>query len=142
MIQVTWLLITNQISLFQGSIATLLQNLFMTSAPSLLNLSLIRAQIFFSDAGNQQKNVCTFSSSVTKFGKISPLWWRFQIIGNFLRVYLGFGKILNLFWQQTLCFWAKSFIVGNGQNWKHNLVTLILTRHSVISAKNCLILMS
>ena len=30
-----------------------------------------------------------------------------RIFGNFLRAYLGFGKILYLPRQQNLCFWAN-----------------------------------
>ena len=34
--------------------------------------------------------------------------------GNFWRALLILGKILNLLWQNDVCYWV------NGQNWKHN----------------------
>ena len=35
-----------------------------------------------------------FTASVTRFGKISPLWHNYKVLGKLLRVYLVFGKML------------------------------------------------
>ena len=37
--------------------------------------------------------------SVTKLGEISPLWQKKLSLWQFLKVYLIFGKIVNLLWQ-------------------------------------------
>ena len=42
--------------------------------------------------------------SVTRFGKIPPLWHNFKSLGQILRVYLVFGKMLILLWQKMLCY--------------------------------------
>ena len=42
--------------------------------------------------------------SVTRFGEISPLWWKFKSLCQFLGVYLVFGKIWPYF--------GKSLILG------------------------------
>ena len=38
--------------------------------------------------------------SVTRFGKILPLWHNLKVLGKFLRVYLVFAKMLILLWQK------------------------------------------
>ena len=60
------------------------------------------------------------SSNVTRFGKIRHFGESLQIFGQFLTVYLLFGKMLNLLWQ--ICdIIGLIFIVGNGQILKNNL---------------------
>ena len=43
--------------------------------------------------------VLSLLASVTRFGEKLLLWQKFQSIDHYLRVYLIFGKNLNLFWQ-------------------------------------------
>ena len=64
---------------------------------------------------------------MTRFGEISPKWQYFKSLGNCLRVFLIFGKMLNLLWKFWYAF-GHIFIVTNGQIWKNyysHLVTLI-----------------
>ena len=54
------------------------------------------------------------SLSVTRFGEILTLLQDFKVSGHFLRIYLEFGKMLNLLWQ---IFHANGqiFNASNGQ---------------------------
>ena len=50
--------------------------------------------------------------SATRFGEIPPLWKDYKSCAFFLRVYLVFGKTLNLLWQNLyaigqICFFCK-----------------------------------
>ena len=53
-------------------------------------------------------------TSVTRFGEISPFWKIFKVLGNFLRVYFLFGKILDRL-MQILYAIGQVFIDVNGQ---------------------------
>ena len=55
-------------------------------------------------------------TSVTRFGKI------FKVLGNFSRVYLLFGKIVNPLWQILYTF-GQIFIDVNDQMLKNNLAS-------------------
>ena len=55
---------------------------------------------------------CT--SSVTRFGKISPLGQNFKSLGQFLKAYLVFGKIVSILGQIFYAF-MQIYIVTNGQ---------------------------
>ena len=58
--------------------------------------------------------------TVTRFGKISPLWQKFTGSWQILTVYFLFGKMLSLLWQ--ICdIIGLTFIVANGQTLKNNL---------------------
>ena len=64
---------------------------------------------------------------MTRFGKISPFWQNLQSLGQFLKVYLLFGKILDKLWQIKNVI-GQVFIDVNGQmlknklaNWSHCL---------------------
>ena len=59
------------------------------------------------------------TSSVTRFGEIFPLGQNLKVFGNFLRVYLVFGKILNLRWQSFLLLGNFS-LLSSGQILKKN----------------------
>ena len=41
----------------------------------------------------KEVSVKTLGSSVTRFGKISPLWHKVKKFGNFKRLHLGLSKI-------------------------------------------------
>ena len=70
------------------------------------------------------------TSSVTRFGEISPLWQqKFKSLAiltslfslwQFLQVSLVFGKILNLLWQSLKAI-GQFFIVVNSQILKNDL---------------------
>ena len=65
------------------------------------------------------------STSVTRFGKILPLWQHIKSLGQFLMVYLVFGIIFSILWQFLLLmgnFFAVYGWIFN--NWYFNLVTL------------------
>ena len=69
----------------------------------------------------------TMNSSVTRFGEFLPLWQKCQSLGQFLRVYFLFWKILGLLWQ--ICYiTGQIFIVANGQILKHNSCKTRVTR--------------
>ena len=65
--------------------------------------------------------------SVTRFGKISPFWQNPQSLGQFLRVFLLFGKFWTDFGKKFYAIeqiWyiiGPIFIVTNGQMLKNNL---------------------
>ena len=66
------------------------------------------------------------------------IWWKcchfgkiLQLFGIILRVYLVFGKILNLLWQ-ILCAFEQMFIIISGQILKNNLD--ILSHWSLVVA--------
>ena len=48
------------------------------------------------------------TSSVTRFGKICPLWQNLKALGNFEMVNFVVGKFLNLLWQ-FLRYWANFY---------------------------------
>ena len=52
--------------------------------------------------------------SVTKFGKIPPLWQICKICGNILKVYLVLGKVFDSLWHNLYAF-GQLFIAVNGQ---------------------------
>ena len=82
---------------------------------------MIRAQIVHVNVEN------FIAGNVTRFGEISPLWHNFKIIGNFMRVKLVFGKLLNLLWK-IQCAFGPIYVFVNGQllskHFRH-LVTLL-----------------
>ena len=53
-------------------------------------------------------------SSVTRFGKIRTFWLNLKSLGQILRDYLVFGKILISLWQTCLNI-EQVFIVADGQ---------------------------
>ena len=53
-------------------------------------------------------------------GEISPLWQIIKNLGVFPRVYLVFGKILNLLLQKFYAI-GQIFFVVKGQNWTNHL---------------------
>ena len=57
---------------------------------------------------------------MTRFGEISPLWLNFKSLGQFIRVYLVFGKILILLYQKCFSIWHV-FIVVHGPILENNL---------------------
>ena len=52
--------------------------------------------------------------SVTRFGEISPLWRNLKSLRQNFSVYLEFGIILVLLWQECLAI-RQVFIVVDGQ---------------------------
>ena len=73
-----------------------------------LNRYMIRAQIVHVNVEN------FIAGNVTRFGEISPLWHNFKIIGNFMRVKLVFGKLLNLLWK-IQCAFGPIYVVVSAQ---------------------------
>ena len=67
--------------------------------------------------------------SVTRFGENSQLWQHFQIFGNFLRVWLVCGKLLNPPWKIQCAFGPIYFVENDQILTKHyrHLVTLYPT---------------
>ena len=55
-------------------------------------------------------------TSVTRFGEISPLWRKFKDLWQFLRSYLGFGKMLKPTSTTNITVFGLIFIIVNGQN--------------------------
>ena len=74
------------------------------------------------------------STSVTRFGKILPLWQHIKSLGQFLMVYLVFGIIFSILWQFLMLmgnFFAVYGWIFN--NWYFNLVTLPSTHPSMVA---------
>ena len=72
-------------SIFHIRDLTITEDLSMSNQP--------RSQFF-----PRQISPLLASASVTRCGEISPLWQNLKVFGPFLRVYLVFGKMLNLLW--------------------------------------------
>ena len=119
MLQVTWLLLTNESVLFQIKVAILLWKLFMTSNPGwekwkllwiiftkkMSQGSIINCKKFFMlflpKILIMEKSIfLPLLGSVTRFGEISPLWHNLKVLGKFLKVYFVFCKFLILLWQK------------------------------------------
>ena len=60
------------------------------------------------------QNVDKNLSSVTRFGEISPLGQTLKSLKQYIRVYLVFGRILNLIWQKFHAI-GLNFVFLNGQ---------------------------
>ena len=81
-----------------------------TTACDLLRLHRVK----FDKIPNSKLRLCTYSSSVARFGK------SLQVFGKFLTVYLLIGKMLSLLYQ--ICdIIGLIFFVANGQILKNNL---------------------
>ena len=65
-------------------------------------------------------HTCSPLCSVTRFGKILPLWRQFTSLGKFLMVYFLIRKMLSLVWQICDIF-GIIFFVANGHILKNNL---------------------
>ena len=80
--------------------------------------------------------MCSFASSVTRFGEISSLWQNFTSFWQILTVYFLFGKILSLLWKIWYTV-GLIFIVANAKILKNNL---IIWSHCLLPQQSTLLL--
>ena len=85
----------------------------LTALPSFSNLIFLRHTY-------ERKTLGGLSTSVTRFGEISPLWPHFKYLAFVYGYNLALDKFLNLPWQIANAI-RQIFIVANGQNVTNNL---------------------